>query len=1132
MKQLTLIKVAGVVVSLAAFGGGMAHAGSGSAADAYKLTTFAKDHGIVVNLDGTSETANGSYNSYTNEITIHDVALDGTNDVAETVQHEIVHAIQDGTAGIENTDLAEILTGAQNVGELATFLDYAYAGADAHVKEIEAEAWTIQEVDADTFIQTFEGVESTTDSAIVLALDVVDSNIEEIREVIIDVNTDVQANTKSINALTDTVMSLPTVEGMYVADPDMEGVPTAYFESEAEAQAYIDSFYGGIITKEVTINGIEVLTSADVAQGATGADGKDGKDGTNGTDGQDGQDGADGKDGIDGVDGQDGAKGDKGDQGIQGIQGEAGQDGLNGQDGTNGTNGVDGVDGQDGADGKDGVNGTDGTNGVDGIDGKDGVDGINGTNGTDGTNGIDGVDGQDGSDGVDGTNGIDGTDGIDGVDGKDGKDGVEFNIDSNGVVSNPGAPTVLEGSWGTNIKVSQRESDGKWIVSGINAEGNFVGNGVFTTEADADAKLAEMYATGEYTVLESAVIETVNLVTESELAAGVKTDKLKVYTDEADTIIDTYGITVYDGDLTVNNGELNILNEDGTYIETYETEVYVYADDLIDLSTSGEVYVGAEDVYISAEEHVNINGATVSIVSQGYGEVKVVSDDFVIEDSEGNVETVATETYVTDAISGITAGELPNNIVTFDNNGDVDIESDLSVESEIYAEENIYIDSKAVATEEYVDGAIADITTIGNTAKGSLDIYEGLETTVELYGERVEINGGDLVIGAEASIIIGETESGGSATSLIATEAWVDIAIQTAIGNLPTTTGGSGSNGLNGNNGLNGTDGEDGTDGIDGTDGTNGVDGKDGIDGTNGVNGVDGVDGKDGIDGTNGVDGTNGIDGQDGVDGTDGADGKDGTNGTNGIDGVDGSDAELTGYTADTVESTTDEAQEKILATLASLEALKAELEEAIEEAAEATDAAAKAERAANEAAAAANAKAITDIKSDIEAAQEHRFELATSIQDEIKARKGDVSDINAAIESIVKVVGNNTARLDGIDSVIDGTDRDNKLWQTIEKNTSDIEKLDDRVSKLEAGAEAKAKNDDNDPVKKLWQKIYVMRLDAKRTGEPQYVIANFGKVLDVFEISYIQQSVHGGFQYSVTKDYADAMGWNSVWTH
>ena len=228
-------------------------------------------------------------------------------------------------------------------------------------------------------------------------------------------------------------------------------------------------------------------------------------------------------------------------------------------------------------------------------------------------------------------------------------------------------------------------------------------------------------------------------------------------------------------------------------------------------------------------------------------------------------------------------------------------------------------------------------------------------------------------------------------------------------------------------------------------------------------------------------------------------------------------------------------AELELKATIEALNALKDDLEAQIAEAKEATAGAAAAEAAAIKLIADANAKAITDIKSDIEAAQSHRFELAVNIQEEInviKEENGDITNVNATIQGIVNVVQNNTTRLNGIDSVINGDDRDNKLWQTIEQNTRDIENLDDRVGKLEAGAEAKAKNDDNDPVKKLWQKIYVMRLDAKRTGEPQYVIANFGKVLDVFEISYIQQSVHGGFQYSVTKDYADAMGWNSVWTH
>ena len=99
-------------------------------------------------------------------------------------------------------------------------------------------------------------------------------------------------------------------------------------------------------------------------------------------------------------------------------------------------------------------------------------------------------------------------------------DNSKVNIDSEGSVSvGPEVPTVLEGSWGTNIKVSQRESDGKWQVAGITSDNQHVSNGVFATKAEADAKLAEMYATGEYTIVNSTpAAETVNLVTESELA--------------------------------------------------------------------------------------------------------------------------------------------------------------------------------------------------------------------------------------------------------------------------------------------------------------------------------------------------------------------------------------------------------------------------------------------------------------------------------------------------------------------------------------------------------------------------------------------------------------------------------------
>ena len=90
----------------------------------------------------------------------------------------------------------------------------------------------------------------------------------------------------------------------------------------------------------------------------------------------------------------------------------------------------------------------------------------------------------------------------------------------------------------------------------------------------------------------------------------------------------------------------------------------------------------------------------------------------------------------------------------------------------------------------------------------------------EIHSDRVEINGGELVIGADASIIIGEDPvTGESVTSDIATEEYVD----SAINNIELTEGTQGERGLQGEAGADGRDGRDGRDGIDGQDGADGV---------------------------------------------------------------------------------------------------------------------------------------------------------------------------------------------------------------------------------------------------------------------------------------------------------------------
>ena len=190
-----------------------------------------------------------------------------------------------------------------------------------------------------------------------------------------------------------------------------------------------------------------------------------------------------------------------------------------------------------------------------------------------------------------------------------------LNIDTAGIVTKGMTPTVLSGSWAAEIKVVYNEGEDRWDVVGYNTAGEITGaNGNADTEAGAYAIIAEMYATGEFTIVESVpTTEITDLVTEGELAAGIATesayvstssgtyvdideDSVYVYTETSETLVDNYGVTVYqyegEGDVTVsvNNGGSETLLNNAADIDALESSsVSIGADGQV--STGGHVAV-------------------------------------------------------------------------------------------------------------------------------------------------------------------------------------------------------------------------------------------------------------------------------------------------------------------------------------------------------------------------------------------------------------------------------------------------------------------------------------------------------------------------------------------------------------
>ena len=627
-------------------------------------------------------------------------------------------------------------------------------------------------------------------------------------------------------------------------------------------------------------------------------------------------------------------------------------------------------------------------------------------------------------------------------------DNSKVNIDTTGSVSvGPEVPTVLEGSWGTNIKVSQRESDGKWIVSGVTSEGNPVGDGVFDTKAEADAKLAALYATGEFTVLELGVVETVNLVTESELATNITT------------------------------GEVIVKAANGSGTRTADTTI-------------------------------NYNGVSVSATKDGISATTALSEDGISVTAKNGVNGTV-YTHVDN--SGITV-----------RNGDIAI-----------------LDSDKEVTESL----------LGNSA----DIDE-LQTKVNALE----------TAGTSGSGTPGAPGEQGA----------------------PGTQGAKGDKGDKGDAGEQGAPGTQGAKGDKGDKGDAGEQGIQGAKGDKGDKGDAGATGKDGV--TTIVHTTEAVD-LTGLATTTYVDERDAAL----LSVIENETVQTDAKVAaeEKARKDADEALSTDIATntetagfakaLAELNALKLELLEATAAAntAAATAAQATADAAAAEAAAAkvvadANAQAIANeaqaradadqaIRDDIkDAGSDLRLSIAKEINDKVAA--GESRSVTAAIKAIedtyseqanaitMKVNGNTDAITMNATAISNNSDRITansdaikvnadaikvnaaniaENTRKINKNVEAIAALDARVSALESGGGSVAK-EDKDPTDKIWHTVRILRLEAQRTGEPRYIVANFGKVLDVFEISSIQVSVHGGFQYSVTRDYAKAMGWNSVWTH
>ena len=307
MKQLTLIKVAGVVMSLAAFGGGMASASQ--LLNALNLAEQGQYKGDVAGDSWASQI--GANVSFTGETTL----VKGTPKLRIVNPVMLIAAIN-RTAGSWGAAPIIVELAKQNSVDVATMQRY-FDLFVPNMRAFRAEALK----DANIMIAKKKQSDKSDDRQDKAAADKVAAEKAAIVNAINDLKTDV-------DGLGTTIV---------VSDDGTTATVT-----NSEATVTVKGVKGD--TGATGAQGVQGVQGVQGIQGETGANGQDGQDGAPGMDGQDGAPGMDGQDGAPGMDGQDGAPGMDGQDGAPGMDGQDGAPGMDGQDGAPGAQGEPGMD--------------------------------------------------------------------------------------------------------------------------------------------------------------------------------------------------------------------------------------------------------------------------------------------------------------------------------------------------------------------------------------------------------------------------------------------------------------------------------------------------------------------------------------------------------------------------------------------------------------------------------------------------------------------------------------------------------------------------------------------------------------------------------------------------------------------
>ncbi len=111
------------------------------------------DKGVEVNLDPNLKESYGTYCPTENTITLGEKALSCNIQFIETLEHEFVHALQDQMAGIHNSNMEAL--GIPTTANAHSIVSENY-NVDAHTHQLEAEAFTVEEMTTNPESQLLE----------------------------------------------------------------------------------------------------------------------------------------------------------------------------------------------------------------------------------------------------------------------------------------------------------------------------------------------------------------------------------------------------------------------------------------------------------------------------------------------------------------------------------------------------------------------------------------------------------------------------------------------------------------------------------------------------------------------------------------------------------------------------------------------------------------------------------------------------------------------------------------------------------------------------------------------------------------------------------------------------------------